>query len=282
MPEPNGQGVADPNAAEAGGEGAGTPAGAGEQVTDQEFELTAASGQKVKVKTSDIIDDRGVPFKNRMSEETRRRQELEEENQGLKSTLASKEPAGGEGGPKPGEFQDPIDGSKYTQEDIDRMFMTGEGAKAHRILVSQIDVNRIVDGAITRRETKSKTLGKYPDLSNPQTPFFKRVALYMSSRNLYGDPEGLAIASARVAELLEEEGVPFNKVTRTGTPEGQRLSQTGSGAIPGSSGSRLPVTAPELDEEGKAMCAKLGVDPVKVAKRLESYLTTKSNKRGGE
>jgi hypothetical protein len=292
--------VKDPAAANAGaGNGAGASAGAGQgdgagqggagqgagggpsQVVDQEIEVTLANGQKVKVKTSDVVDENGVPFKNKVSEADRKAQEAILEAERLKQEGAG---PGQARQPKPGEFVDPVDGEVYTEEDLNRMMMTGEGVKAQRIMLSQINVRKVVTDVVVENESKARTITKYPDLQNPQSIFFKRVAAHMGMNDLYGKPNGLQLAAAAVAEQLTEENVPFNrgKVGSSG-PASQRNSQTAGGVQGGGDGIRPPANStPELDQEGKTMAAKLGIDPSKMANRLEKYLTKKNNRRGGE
>jgi len=266
----------------AGGQGAGAGQGGGgqSQVVDQEIEVTLANGQKVKVKTSDVVDENGVPYKNKVSEADRKAQEAILESERLKQDGAGQ----GARQPKPGEFVDPVDGEVYTEEDLNRMMMTGEGVKAQRIMLSQINVRKVVTDVVVENESKARTITKYPDLQNPQSIFFKRVAAHMGMNDLYGKPNGLQLAAAAVAEQLTEENVPFNrgKVGSSG-PASQRNSQTAGGVQGGGDGTRPPANStPELDEEGKTMAAKLGIDPSKMANRLEKYLTKKNNRRGGE
>ena len=176
--------------------------------------------------------------------------------------------------PKPGVYIDPQDGQKYTEDDINRMYMTGEGLKAQRIVLGQINVRKVVSEVVSDTEMRARTMSRYPDLKNAQTPFFQRVARYMAENNLYSVKNGLGMASAVIAEQMGEEGIPFTK-GRVTSSEDQRNSQTGAGAIPGSGSGRGGNNTPELDEQGMNMANKLGVDPAKLAKRLDTYLQNK-------
>jgi hypothetical protein len=261
MKDANGQEVADPAAAGAEGGASGASAGDG-KVVDQEIEVTLPTGEKTKIKTSDIFDDKGVPFKNRLGEANRRSQETEAELERIRSTQH-------EGGDKP------VKEEQVSEEELNRMFMTGEGAKAMRIIINQQNVKKVVHEVIQERDIRTVTAAKYPDLGNPASPFFKRVAVHMANKGLYNHPEGLALASAKVAEEMEYEGIEFSKGVKRGSPEGQRASGTGVTVAGGGSGSsRAGGGTPELDAEGKALCAKLGLDPTKVAARLEKRLAS--------
>lgn len=288
MPNPNGQDVNDQAGAGAAGEGAsdqgaGSGSSAGDQgggVVDQEIEITTSTGAKVKVKASDIVDEKGVPFKNRAIEQERRARTAEEN---LAAQHEQREAGGGAGQQeeiKPGTYVDPNDGQKYTEEDLNRMYMTGEGIKAQRIQLAQINVRKVVSDVVSETEVKARTMSKYPDIRNPQSPFFQRVAKYMAANDLYGRPNGLNMAAAAVAEQLTDEGIPFTK-GQVSNPEGQRLSHTGSGVIPGGNGQKGGSSVPELDEQGAAMARKLGVDPKKMATRLSNYLATKGQPKAG-
>lgn len=275
MPDPNGQGVKPPEGQPPAGTPPGTGAPAGGAV-DQEFEITRPDGQKVKVKASDIIDESGVPFKNRAAENERRRREAEAEAEALRNA-GGQQPQDQQ--PKEGEFIDPLDGKKYTQDDIDRMYMVGEGSKAHRIMNNQVNVDRVVDTVIQRRESRARVVTDFPDLQDPQSPFFRRVATYMSRNGLYENPNGLRWAARDVAEQMRKEGVPFKEGSPSSTPESQRQSQTRSGVQPGGDGQRGSDTKPVLDDEGVAFSRKLGVDPEKIAIRLQERLARGRNRR---
>ena len=271
-------GAGDPGASVGKKENAGGDPGQG-VVTDQEIEVTLSNGSKVKVKASDVVDEQGIPFKNRVSEADRKAQEALQEAETLRNKIP---PEDGRKQPKPGEFVDPNDGEIYTEEDLNRMMMTGEGVKAQRIMLSQINVRKIVTDVQVENESKARTVAKYPDIRNPQSIFFKRVATHMGLNDLYGKPNGLQLAAAAVAEQMTEENLPFNrgKVAASG-PEAQRQSQGAGGVIPGGSGGKPPVSTPELDEEGKKLANKLGIDPTKMANRLEEYLASKGQRKAG-
>lgn len=266
------------------GSGAGDGAGAGEgggESSDQEISIKVG-GKDVKVRTSEILDERGVPFKQ-MNAELQRK--LDEANSTLQQISEQGGGAGEEGKKediKAGQFVDPIDGQKYNEEDLNRMMMTGEGTKALRIVMNPKQVGRVVEGAIQAREVKAATRNRYPDLNNPKSEFFVRTAMYMQSRGLFDHPQGLALASASVAEDMRSENKPFATGT-TGSAEAQRRSQQGGHVIPGRDGSGKPIiTEHELDEGAKNMAAKLGVDPKKYAARLATYLDKKGNRKSEE
>lgn len=278
-----GGGSADAGAAGAGSSGGTDDKGAaggdaGKQVTDQEFEVKTADGKVVKVRASDIIDDKGVPFKNRAAEANRRAQSAEEAAAALHQGRVE-----GDGKPevKEGEYIDPADGQKYTEEDINRMFMTGEGVKANRIVLGQVNVRKIVSDVNNEHAIKERTIAKYPDIQNPQSPMFQRVAKYMATNDLYGRPNGLELAATAVAEQLTDEGIPFTKRT-VSSPESQRRSQNGAGVVKGGDGQKGGEGKVELDEAGLAMARKLGVDPAKMADRLSKHLATRTNNRSRE
>uniref|UniRef100_A0A6H1ZMZ5 Uncharacterized protein n=1 Tax=viral metagenome TaxID=1070528 RepID=A0A6H1ZMZ5_9ZZZZ len=276
--EKEGGPVIDPNAAGAGpgGEGSAAAGTGGGAVQDQEITLNVG-GKEVKLKTSDILDDRGVPFKQMTGELQRK---LDEAN----STLQQIQEQGGKREEekveeKVGQFIDPTDGKTYTEEDLNRMMMVGEGTKALRIVMNPKQVGRVVDQAISAREAKAETQRRYPDLKNPKSEFFVRTAMYMQSRGLFDHPAGLALASAAVAEDMRSEGKEFTTGT-FGSPEAQRRSQNSGTVVRGREGSGLPSgSESELDDAGKAMATKLGVDPKKMAKRLENYLASKGQRR---
>lgn len=268
-----------------GGEGAGAGSGAGEGAggsSDQEISIKVG-GKEVKVRSSDILDERGVPFKQMNSELQRK---LDEANATLQQISEQGGGAGAEEGKKEdakaGQFVDPADGQRYNEEDLNRMMMTGEGTKALRIVMNPKQVGRVVEGAIQAREVKAATRSRYPDLNNPKSEFFVRTSMYMQSRGLYDHPQGLALASAAVAEDMRSENRPFATGTR-GNPEEQRRSQQSGHVIPGRDGSGKPIiTEHELDEGAKNMAAKLGVDPKKYAARLATYLDKKGNRKSEE
>jgi len=283
MEDPKDDPVKDPNAAGAGSgsgdEGAG--AGSGEGTSDQEISIKVG-GKEVKVRTSEILDERGVPFKQMNSELQRKLDEANATLQQISEQGGGTSEEGKKEDVKAGQFVDPVDGQRYNEEDLNRMMMTGEGTKALRIVMNPKQVGRVVEGAIQAREVKAATRSRYPDLNNPKSEFFVRTSMYMQSRGLYDHPQGLALASAAVAEDMRSENRPFATGTR-GNPEEQRRSQQSGHVIPGRDGSGKPIiTEHELDEGAKNMAAKLGVDPKKYAARLATYLDKKSNRKSEE
>lgn len=114
---------------------------------------------------------------------------------------------------------------------------------------------------------KFEAIGKYPDLRNPQSDFFKKVAYYMDTHpEKYNDPEGILDACARVTVDL---GIMPQKPEVAAGNERVRQSVASAASQVSGSGNAPVGEAPELDAKGLELATKLGIDPKVYAKRLK-------------
>lgn len=247
------------------------------EVTDQVLKITMPDGSIKEVKSADIFDESGVPYRNRVGELQRRGKEVDDENVSLRTQLFQQ----GEEGPnkvKPkldANGQPIVEDPEYTEDDINRMMMTGEGTKAIQYILKKAipDPEKIVNNVLSKNSARNQAASKYPDLLNPQSEFFMRVAQVMNQNGLYNNPRGLSLAASQVESDLRTEGKEVNVVSIVSGAEQQRLSQGQPGVIPGGDGTRPPAGGkPELDQAGKDMAKKLGISEEKMAVRLAKHL----------
>jgi hypothetical protein len=119
-----------------------------------------------------------------------------------------------------------------------------------------------------RERFKQDAMTKYPDLKNPSSEFYKRVANFMYERpHLYQDPEGVLNACARVAEDM---GIKRQEAKQSSFEEQRRAvaSQGVEGA-----GATLPAKEEaELDVQGKILAQKLGISEKAMIERLDKFV----------
>lgn len=119
-----------------------------------------------------------------------------------------------------------------------------------------------------RESKKQEAVSLYPDLKNPSTEFFKRVAFFMDTHpDKYHDPEGILDGCARVAYEMKYQAAPATQ----GTNENVRRQVAGGAATIEGSGNAPSNEVFELDTKGQFLASKLGLDPKIMAKRLQNY-----------
>lgn len=161
-----------------------------------------------------------------------------------------------------------------SEDELNNEFTTSP-AKAVRKIISR--EAKDIDERIERRARqiylqeakKIEAVGKFPELRNPNSDFFKKVAYYMDTHpEKYNDPEGLLDACARVSVdlgIVPQKPEVADANARTRASVASAASQvSGSGTA--------PVGEPgELDAKGLELARKLGIDPKVMAKRLGDY-----------
>lgn len=115
---------------------------------------------------------------------------------------------------------------------------------------------------------KAEAVSKYPDLRNPNSEFFRRVAYHMDTHpGKYNDPEGILDACARVQV---EMGVPASPGVASANETVRQAVTSGAAQVAGA-GTAPATEGPELDAKGLELAAKLGIDPKNMAARLKNY-----------
>ena len=211
-------------------------------------------------------------LKNEIEEEKRKRQELEQlleqqrqQNMELLAQLGTKmmTPPPTTSAPNEPEME----------EDLDSLFLQKPSEAVKRILQKEKEalkkeIPQVVSQEALRifyqEKFKQEALNKYPDLKNPNSDFYKRVAMFMYERpHLYNDPEGLLHACARVAEDM---GYYKQK-----TFEQQRQAVASTSVEP-AGGASPSNEMTELDIQGKILAQKLGISEKDMSERLNRFL----------
>jgi hypothetical protein len=118
-----------------------------------------------------------------------------------------------------------------------------------------------------KESIKAQAMTIYPDLKNPQSDFFKKVAFFMDTHpGKYNDPEGILDACARISYEMKLNPSPS---ARTANEVVRAAVSSGSASVEGS-GQTVSSDVPELDFKGQQLAGKLGIDPKKMAERLKS------------
>lgn len=158
------------------------------------------------------------------------------------------------------------------EEELNNLFTTSPTQAVRKIVEREKqDLDKRIESRARQifimEAKKVEAMTRFPDLRNPNSDFFKRVAYYMDTHPAkYNDPEGILDACARV-QL--EIGAPANPGVAHANEQVRQAVSSGAAQVAGS-GNAPATEAPELDAKGLELAAKLGIDPKAMAARLKS------------
>jgi hypothetical protein len=160
------------------------------------------------------------------------------------------------------------------EDELNNEFATSP-VKAVRKIISReaADIDKRIEQRArqiyVQEAKKIEAITKFPELKNPTSDFFKKVAYYMDTHpEKYNDPEGLMDACARVSIDM---GIAPQKPA-VAAANARTIESVSSAASQVAGGGTAPVGGvPELDAKGLELASKLGIDPKVMAKRMEDY-----------
>ena len=232
----------------------------------------------------EAVDDNGVPYKNRFEEQKRLADEARlaaEQARRDADMLRDHQLRMMAQQQIPPVQQEP----EVNDDELNNLFTTNPAEAMRKVMEARekkVNLNKTVEDTARRVFTfeakKIEAMSRFPDLKNPGSEFYNRVASFMNTHpEKYQDPEGLLDACARVKDEL---GIvtPNPQVTQTNQNMRQTVSSAASQISKGTSAPATETT--ELDAKGLELAAKLGIDPKKMALRMKNYAEGKGEYSG--
>jgi len=204
---------------------------------------------------------------NRYEEERRKREAAEQEIAILRDQqlrLMAQRPAAVQPTPEP------------EVEDESLQYLDPQQRRAFEVLLDKREAKirkeseKMSADVYQRESAKTEAVNMFPDLQNPQSEFFKRVAIYMDSNpSKYKDPHGLREACKIIAYDMKYQAAPTQRQTNQ---QVVRSVSGGAASVEGSSGT--PQTeADTLDAKAIMLAKKLGIDEKEMTQRMKDLQT---------
>jgi hypothetical protein len=165
------------------------------------------------------------------------------------------------------------------EEEINNLFATSPAQAMKKLLnKAKGGVDKTIEEKARRifqaEAKKLEAMNRFPELKNPKSEFFRKVAFFMDTHpEKYNDPEGLIDACARVT--FDMGKVPDRPVPQAS--ENMRNSVSNASAHIEGSGNAPVGEKPELDARGLELAAKLGIEPSRMASRLKDLAEGKGD-----
>jgi hypothetical protein len=188
-----------------------------------------------------------------------------------------------------GNGEKPAPAAKEPEDDVDLLeVVTTKGAKglddviAKRGYMRKADVEGMIEARATQMTKEAELIGRFPDLKNQQSEFFKETAQHYGNLKAQGVPQHLAMemAAERVALSHIESGklktrqqtADTDKATRETTRRARAAAQEGD------RGSRAPAGNDDDDEltpEQKHIAKAMGISEEAYQKRAKQGVALK-------
>ena len=166
-------------------------------------------------------------------------------------------------------IQEPVE----SEEELNNLFNNSPTQAVNRIVDRKAkDIDKMIETRARQifigEAKKIEAMNRFPELKNPNSEFFKKVAYYMDTHpHKYNDPEGILDACARVQIDIGSS----SNAQSTRANETVRASVASAASQVAGGGTAPASDNPELDAKGLELASKLGIDPKVMAVRLKSY-----------